>query len=85
MTFKLLEHGNLCKCPLQYSYFLQKIPAITVQELVNANGTSVHEEVAYFQSTPVVWSYLSPWVCYKLHTYMVAYSCCSWACIPRII
>jgi len=54
MTFKLLEHGNLCKYPLQYSYFLQKIPAITVQELVNANGTSFREEVVYFHSTPVV-------------------------------
>ena len=40
-------------------YFLNKIPAIAVQELVNANGTNFCEDDAHFHPIPVVRSYLS--------------------------
>jgi len=36
----------------------------------------------YTKIIPVLSSYLSFWECYKLRTcVVVAYSCCSWACI----
>jgi len=45
----------------------------------------VIEEDVDFHSSPVVSSYLSFWVCYQLRTCIVAYSCCSWASIPKTI
>jgi len=44
----------------------------------------VQEDVD-FHPSPVVSSYLSFWVRYKLCTCIVAYSCCSWDCISKII
>jgi len=47
---------------------------IAVQELVNRNGTNFCEEDVDFHSSPVVSSYLSFWVCYKLRTCIVSYT-----------
>ena len=83
-SFTVLEHRNLCEDKVQYSPFLDKMDAMAVLVLVNRNGTNFDAEDVNCQSKPVVRSYLSFWVCYKLRAWTVAYHYCSWACIPKL-
>ena len=72
-SFTVLEHRNLCEDKVQYSPFLKKMNAMAVLVLVNRNGTNFDAEYVNCRSNPVVRSYLSFWVRYKLCAWTIAY------------